>query len=212
MTSNEAANRQTIASSDKRHCLHTPLQYRPLMLSNIKLFEVSISYNYRQTLIVIIDVFACIGLNLVVNDSWSILSNVGSTECFESAGRNGKPTNGYGKILIHEKAKVPAHHSAPASAALPEGSRADCIVVLVYKCLHGSAPAYLIDELCQVADVEARQRLRSSLSSSLIVSRTSTVGDLAFPVAAARVWNSLPELVTSAHSVALPVPAQNPPV
>jgi len=45
----------------------------------------------------------------------------------------------------------------------------------VYKCLHGSAPAYLTDELCQVADVEARQRLRSSSSSSLIhliVSRT----------------------------------------
>ena len=36
--------------------------------------------------------------------------------------------------------------------------------VLVYKCLHGSASAYLIDELCQVAlaDVEAHQRLRSS--------------------------------------------------
>ena len=62
--------------------------------------------------------------------------------------------------------------------------------VLVYKCLHGSAPAYLTDELCQVADVEARQRLRSSSSSSLIVSRTRlpTVGDRAFPVAAARVW------------------------
>jgi len=62
--------------------------------------------------------------------------------------------------------------------------------VLVYKCLHGSAPAYLTDdELCQVADVEACQRLRSSSSSSLIVSRTrlSTVGDRAFPVAAARV-------------------------
>jgi len=44
--------------------------------------------------------------------------------------------------------------------------------VLVYKCLHGSAPAYLTDELCQVADVEARQRPRSSSSSSLIVSRT----------------------------------------
>ena len=77
--------------------------------------------------------------------------------------------------------------------------------VLVCKCLHGSAPAYLIDELCQVADVEARQRLRSSSSSSLIISRTrlSTVGDRAFPVAAARVWNSLPELVTSAPSVAV---------
>ena len=34
--------------------------------------------------------------------------------------------------------------------------------VLLYKCLHGSAPAYPTDELCQVADVEARQRLRAS--------------------------------------------------
>ena len=30
-----------------------------------------------------------------------------------------------------------------------------------------------------------------------------TVGDRAFPVAAARVWNSLPDLVTSAPSVAV---------
>jgi len=72
--------------------------------------------------------------------------------------------------------------------------------VLVYKCLHGSAPAYLTDELCQVADVEARQRLHSSSSSSLIISRTRllTVSNRAFLVAAARVWNSLPDLVTSA--------------
>jgi len=77
--------------------------------------------------------------------------------------------------------------------------------VLVYKCLHGSAPAYLTDELCQVADVEARQRLCSSSSSSLIVSRTrlSTVGDRAFLVAAACVWNSLPDRVTSTPSVAV---------
>ena len=76
--------------------------------------------------------------------------------------------------------------------------------VLVYKCLHGSAPVYLTDELCQVADVEARQRLRSSSSSTLIASRTRllTVGDRAFPVATVRVWNSLPDLVTSAPSVA----------
>ena len=77
--------------------------------------------------------------------------------------------------------------------------------VLVYKCLHVSAPAYVTDELCQVADIEARRRLRSSSSSSLIVSRTwlSTIGDRAFPVAAARVWNSLPDHVTSAPSVAV---------
>ena len=69
---------------------------------------------------------------------------------------------------------------------------------------HGSAPVYLTDELCQVADVEARQRLRSSSSSSLIVSRTRllTVGDRAFPVAAARL-EQLPDLVTSALSVAV---------
>ena len=77
--------------------------------------------------------------------------------------------------------------------------------VLVYKCLHGSTPVCLTDELCRVEDVEARQRLRSSSSSSLIVSRTRllTVGDRAFPVAAARVWNSLPDSVTSAPSVAV---------
>jgi len=79
--------------------------------------------------------------------------------------------------------------------------------VLVYKCLHVTAPAYLTDEFCPVADIEACQQLRSSSSSSssLIVSRTrlSTVVDRAFPVAAARVWNSRPDLVTSAPSVAV---------
>ena len=65
-------------------------------------------------------------------------------------------------------------------------------------------------ELCQVADVEPRQRLRSSSSSSLIVSctRFPTVGDRAFPVATARVWNSLPDILSlpTFHS-SLPVPA-----
>jgi len=75
--------------------------------------------------------------------------------------------------------------------------------VLVYKCLHGSAPAYLTDELCHVADVEARQRLHSSSSSSLTVSctRLLTVADRSFPVTSARVWNSLPDPVTSTPSV-----------
>jgi len=44
-----------------------------------------------------------------------------------------------------------------------------------------------------------------STSSSLIVSHTwlSIVGDRAFPIAAARVWNSLPQHVTSSPSVAV---------
>ena len=59
-------------------------------------------------------------------------------------------------------------------------------------------------------DVISRKRLcrfylRSSSFSSLIVSRTrlSAVGGWAFPVAAAHVWNSLPDLFTSAPSVAV---------
>ena len=50
------------------------------------------------------------------------------------------------------------------------------------------------------ADFEARRRLRSASSSSLVVRRTrlSTIGDRAFPVATARIWNGLPPHVTSA--------------
>jgi len=48
-----------------------------------------------------------------------------------------------------------------------------------------------------------RPQLNSASSSSLIVGRTrlSTVGDRTFPVAAARIWNSLPQHVTSAPSL-----------
>ena len=76
------------------------------------------------------------------------------------------------------------------------------LAILTYKCLHGSAPPYLIDELCRPGDLEARQRLHSASSSSLIVRRTRlSIGDRAFPVAAARVWNTLPQHVTSALSL-----------
>ena len=69
------------------------------------------------------------------------------------------------------------------------------LTVLVYKCLHGTAPSYLADELCLPvpADLSPRRRLRSAPSSSLVVhhTRLSTIGDRAFPVAAAHVWNAL---------------------
>jgi len=50
-----------------------------------------------------------------------------------------------------------------------------------------------------------RSRLRSTSSSSLTVRRTrlSTNGNRAFPVAAARTWNSLPQHVTSAPSMSV---------
>jgi len=79
------------------------------------------------------------------------------------------------------------------------------LALLVYTCQHEAVLSYLADELRQPADFEARRRLRSASSSSLIIRRTrlSTVGDRAFPVAAARVWNSLPQHVTSASSLSV---------
>jgi len=82
---------------------------------------------------------------------------------------------------------------------VPEGIEFK-LAVLVYKCLHQTAPPYLAEELHQSSGDEARQRLRSASTSSLVVPRTrlSTIGDRAFPVAAARPWNTLPLNVTSA--------------
>jgi len=73
------------------------------------------------------------------------------------------------------------------------------LAVLVSRCLHGVAPRYLSDYIQRVADSN-RHRLQSSSSSQIMIRRTrlSTVGDLAFPVAGSRLWNSLPPDVTSA--------------
>ena len=77
------------------------------------------------------------------------------------------------------------------------------LAVLVYRCLSGTAPQYLAGELRRVADIGSRSRLRSASTSLLSVPRTnhSTIGDRAFPVAAAKVWNSLPPSITSLPSL-----------
>jgi len=69
--------------------------------------------------------------------------------------------------------------------------------VLVYKCL--------ADELKYTADLGTWRRLRSFSSLTLKVhcTRLSTVGDRAFPVAAASNWNNLPQHVTSAPSMSV---------
>jgi len=75
------------------------------------------------------------------------------------------------------------------------------LAVLVYKCLHQTASPYLAESSAD----EARQRLRSASTSSLVVRHTrfSTIGDRAIPVAAARLWNTLPLNVTSASSISV---------
>jgi len=79
------------------------------------------------------------------------------------------------------------------------------LAVLVYRCLHNQAPPYLAADLRRVADIESRQRLRSGSTVELDVPLTncSTIGDRAFSVAAARVWNDLPLFVTSSPSLAV---------
>ena len=43
------------------------------------------------------------------------------------------------------------------------------LAVFVYCSLHGMAPSYLADELHRIADLESRQRLRSTFASALVI-------------------------------------------
>jgi len=77
------------------------------------------------------------------------------------------------------------------------------LCVLVYRCLHGTAPAYLAESLHRTSNVDTRRHLRSADSAVLVVpsTRCSTLGDRAFPLASAHAWNSLPPSVRNALSL-----------
>ena len=68
------------------------------------------------------------------------------------------------------------------------------LCVLTHRCLHGTAPPYLAETLQLTSGMSSRRHLRSAATPTLVVpsTRRSTVGDRAFPVAAARAWNTLP--------------------
>ena len=69
------------------------------------------------------------------------------------------------------------------------------LCVLTYRCLHGTAPSYLAETIRPVFGLATRRHLRSADTSTLLVpttTRRSTLGDRAFPAAAARDCNSLP--------------------
>jgi hypothetical protein len=77
------------------------------------------------------------------------------------------------------------------------------LAVLVFRCQHGMASSYLSSELRRTSDAISGRRLRSASTTALVVPRTnrSTIGDRAFSVAAARVWNSLSPAVTQLSSL-----------
>jgi len=68
------------------------------------------------------------------------------------------------------------------------------IAVLTY----GDAPWYL-GPFTSTADVPGRRALRSAGTNRLVVPpvRLSTVDSRAFPIAAAQIWNSLPEHIVA---------------
>ena len=76
---------------------------------------------------------------------------------------------------------------------LPVKSRIEFkLLVLVFKCFHGSAPGYL-QELIQL--YEPKRNLRSQSKNLLVKSRVNTkmFGDRAFQNIAPDLWNSLPQ-------------------
>ena len=76
---------------------------------------------------------------------------------------------------------------------------------LVYNCLQGTAPPYLAQQLTQVSQLEARERLRSASTLTLAVplARRKTIGSRAFSVYAPRAWNRIPAPITSASAIFL---------
>lgn len=76
------------------------------------------------------------------------------------------------------------------------------MAVLSYRALHGLAPSYLVNDICRVTDAAARSRLRSSVTTDLLVPRHRlNIGMRAFSVAGPVTWNSLPLEVTSSSSL-----------
>jgi len=67
---------------------------------------------------------------------------------------------------------------------------------------HGTAPSYLAETIHAVSGLVMRRRLRSAVTSTLLVptTRHSTLGDSTFSEAAARAWNLLPSHVRDMSS------------
>jgi len=65
----------------------------------------------------------------------------------------------------------------------------------MYRCLHGTAPPYLMDSCTLTAEVTGCQHLRSAIQRKLVVPhyRLNSFGRRRFSVAGPSTWNSLPD-------------------
>jgi hypothetical protein len=68
------------------------------------------------------------------------------------------------------------------------------LCLLAYRCLHGSAPAYLAEYCISVRSVAGRSHLRSAAAGLLVIpsTKTITIGNRAFAVSCPSAWNNLP--------------------
>ena len=68
------------------------------------------------------------------------------------------------------------------------------LCVLAHRCLHGTAPPYLVRYFTPVSSIVGRTHLRSAATGMLSVprSQTSTIGPRAFAISSPSAWNSLP--------------------
>jgi len=77
------------------------------------------------------------------------------------------------------------------------------VALLMFMVHDNCCPVYLSESVQPVTSNPVRQRLRSASSLDFIVPQTRTkFGDRAFSVAGPTVWNSLPESVRSAETLA----------
>ena len=84
------------------------------------------------------------------------------------------------------------------------------IGVLVYRCLHGTAPPYLSEMINAAADTAGRRSLRSAAHGDLVVPRSRTVGfgSRMFAVSGPTFWNSFTSTLFGATKFIKPlVPA-----
>ena len=76
------------------------------------------------------------------------------------------------------------------------------LCTLVFRCIQGNAPSYLVDHVQLTSSISRRSGLRSVDTLTLDVTRTRlSFGDRAFITAGPRAWNKLPLHVRSAQSM-----------
>jgi len=77
------------------------------------------------------------------------------------------------------------------------------LATIVYRSVNDTAPSYLAADLQRLSNMPSRRRLQSSLTHQLDVPQLQciTVGDRAFAVTGAQLWDSLPPDIVASNTL-----------